>query len=197
MLQALDVARTPSFVRVAWNHPDLIMRALDAGADGIVVPMVNSPEDARLAAGACHYAPRGFRSWGPTRSSMGESTYTPVSANLAAVCMVMIETGTAVDAIDAILAVDGVDGAFVGPADLAVSCGLPPNQDPFTGLLGELIGQVLEACRRSGHVPGIHCASVDIARRWSERGFRMLPVANDATLLSAGAAGVISEFRRG
>src|SRR3990172_2258184 len=127
MLQALDVAGTPTFVRVAWNHPDLIMRALDAGADGIVVPMVNTPEDAAQAVRSCRYAPAGFRSWGPARSSLGEPAYSPSSANAAVICMVMIETRAAVEDIDSILAVDGVAGAYIGPSDLAISCGLPAN----------------------------------------------------------------------
>ncbi len=197
MLQALDACAVPSLVRVAWNQPDLIMRALDAGAHGIVVPMVNTAEDARRAVGACHYAPHGFRSWGPTRASLGRPDYSVATANSQVVCMVMIETKEAVEDIDAILSVPGVDGAYVGPSDLAVSCGMPPGQDATRGALAALVIRVLNSCQRHNLVAGIHCPNADTACSWRDRGFRMLAVANDATFIVTCAAKVVDTFKAG
>src|SRR5256885_3621393 len=83
MLQALSATGTPAFVRVPWNQPSDIMKALDAGAEGVVVPMVNSQEEARRAVGACRYPPQGFRSWGPTRAALQVTGFGPESANRA------------------------------------------------------------------------------------------------------------------
>jgi len=92
MLQALSATGTPAFVRVPSNHPADIMKALDAGAQGVVVPLVNSSEQARRAVDACRYPPLGGRSWGPTRASLQVSGFGTESANRAVVCVVMIET---------------------------------------------------------------------------------------------------------
>src|SRR5207247_10329619 len=90
MLQALSATGTPAFVRVPWNQPSDIMKALDAGAEGVIVPMVSSEEEARRAVGACRYPRQGFRSWGPTRAALQVTGFEPASANRAVVCMVMI-----------------------------------------------------------------------------------------------------------
>src|SRR5918992_4993946 len=86
MLQALDAAQAASLVRVPWNEPQAISYPLDAGATGVIVPMVNSAADARLAASACRYAPRGSRSYGPTRAALRDPEFDPDSADQATVC---------------------------------------------------------------------------------------------------------------
>lgn len=198
MLQALDACGVPAVVRVEWNDPGSIMRALDAGAQGIVVPMVESADDARRAAQASHYPPTGFRSWGPARAGLGRKGYTVGSANASIVCMVMIETREAIANLDDILSVEGVDGAYVGPSDLAISCGLPPNDaeglEPSEPLAG-LIRDVLAGCRSHDLVAGIHCPDVEAARGWAREGFRMLAVANDASVLFANLVAVVGAFR--
>jgi 4-hydroxy-2-oxoheptanedioate aldolase len=191
MLQAVAMTGTPAFVRVPWNQPDHIMKALDAGAQGIVVPMVNSAEEARAAVGACRYPPEGYRSWGPIRASLGVPGYSPSSANRRVVVAVMIETTSGLESADEILAVAGVDAVYVGPSDLAVSHGLEPGGDSRDPVHARLIEAALAACQRNGVVPGLHCASVENARHWRERGFRMLNVASDAVFLRQGAGSVV------
>jgi len=195
MLQALSATGTPAFVRVPWNEPSGIMKALDAGAQGVIVPMVNSKEEAERAAGACRYPPQGYRSWGPTRASLQVSGFAPESANRAVVCMVMVETVDGLAAVDEILSVPGVDGVYVGPNDLAVTHGMKPDATASAPEHRRLIEKILQACERRGLIAGIHCSGPDTAIRWREAGFRMLNVDNDSVFLRAGAAGVVEALR--
>lgn len=187
MLQAVDGCGIPGLVRVGWNQPDLIMRALDAGAQGVIVPMVNDVAGAKQAAGASRYAPLGYRSWGQARSSLSVEM-----ANEGVVCLVMIETPEAVANLSEILAVPGVDGVYVGPSDLAISCGHSPGD---SGPVEPLIAAVQVACKDTARVAGIHCPNAETARRRRSEGFTMMAVANDATLLGAGAADAARLFR--
>ncbi|OLC23584.1 MAG: 2,4-dihydroxyhept-2-ene-1,7-dioic acid aldolase [Chloroflexi bacterium 13_1_40CM_3_65_12] len=195
MLQALSATGTPAFVRVPWNQPSDIMKALDAGAQGVIVPMVSSAEEALRAVGACRFPPRGYRSWGPTRAALQVSGFGPESASSAVVCVVMIETVEAMANLDEILAVPGVDGVYVGPNDLAVAHGLKPDATAAAPEHRRLIETILEACRRHRLIAGIHCAGADTAIRWREAGFRMLNVDNDALFLRGGAAHVLEALR--
>src|SRR5260370_31420068 len=123
MLQAITAAGVPSLVRVPWNEPGTIMKALDAGAGGVIVPMVNSVKDAEAVVGACRYPPEGFRSMGPTRARLVDGDWRQP------LCIVMVETVQAVSIVDEILSVPGADAAFVGPNDLAVSAGLESSYE--------------------------------------------------------------------
>jgi 4-hydroxy-2-oxoheptanedioate aldolase len=171
------------------------MKALDAGAQGVIVPMVNSKEEAERAAGACRYPPQGYRSWGPTRAAMQVSGFGPESANRAVVCMVMIETVEGLAAVDEILAVPGVDGVYVGPNDLAVTHGMTPDATASDPEHRRLIEKILQACVRRGLIAGIHCSGPDTAIRWREAGFRMLNVDNDSVFMRTGAATVLEALR--
>jgi 4-hydroxy-2-oxoheptanedioate aldolase len=191
MLQAVAITGTPAFVRVPWNQPDHLMKALDAGAQGVIVPMVNSAEEARAAVAACRYPPDGYRSWGPIRASLGVPGYSPSSANQRVVVAVMIETPAGVAAADEIVAVPGVDAVYIGPNDLAVTHGLEPGGDTSRPERARPIEAVLEACVRRAVVAGIHCASLEIARHWGDKGFRMLNVNSDALFLRQQATSVV------
>lgn len=195
MLQAIAITGTPALVRVPWNDPAEIMKALDAGAQGIVVPMVNSAEEARRAVGACRYPPQGYRSWGPVRAALGVQGYSPETANRRVVVAIMIETADGVESIDEILTVPGVDAVYVGPNDLAISHGLSPSATAETDEHVRLIERILSACNRHGVIAGIHCGSLDTARRWRAAGFRMLNVNSDAVLMRQGAAAVVDGLR--
>jgi 4-hydroxy-2-oxoheptanedioate aldolase len=161
----------------------------------VIVPMVNSQEEARRAVGACRYPPEGYRSWGPTRAALQVSGFAPESANRAVVCMIMIETTEGMAALDEILAVPGVDGVYVGPNDLAVTHGMKPDATAGAAEHRRLIETILEACVRHGMIAGIHCSGPDTAIRWREAGFRMLNVDNDSVFLRAGAARVLEALR--
>jgi 4-hydroxy-2-oxoheptanedioate aldolase len=194
MLQALSITGTPAFVRVPWNTPGDIMKSLDAGAQGVIVPMVNSADDARRVVGACRYPPEGYRSWGPIRAALGVDGYAPATANRRVVVAVMIETVEAVERADEIVSVPGVDAVYVGPNDLAVTHGMTPSADRFDESHARLVERVLEACQRHGVTAGIHCGSVETAVRWRELGFRMFNVTSDGVFLRTAATQVVKSL---
>src|SRR5262245_17804726 len=183
MVQAAAIRATPVLVRVPWNEPGAIMRALDAGAEGVIVPMVNTVDEARAAAGASRYPPLGFRSWGPLRSGMAQPGFNPALGNEQTLCIVMIETREAVEAVDEILEVPGVDGVFVGPNDLAISHAGDNAGAGTSELDVEMIERVADACARRGLVAGISCTSPEDARRWAQSGYSLLGLPSDAGLL--------------
>lgn len=186
MLQALALTGVPPVVRVAWNSPGEIAKALDAGALGVIVPMVNSPVDARAAVAACRYAPEGARSYGPIRAALSHP-YTPEWANRNVLLFVMLETAEAVRNAEDILDVPGIDGVYVGPADLAVSLGLPPRLDVEDGIHRDAQDRILRACKDRRLVPGMHTGAPEYARRAADRGFRFMALATDSVYMGLGA----------
>jgi 4-hydroxy-2-oxoheptanedioate aldolase len=195
LLQALDVTGTRAFVRPAWNQAPSIMKALDCGARGIIVPMVNSAAEAQAASAACRYPPDGFRSWGPSRELMRSPHLSPGRSNDEVTCLVMIETAEAVEQLDDILAVPGVDGVFVGPSDLAISIGVDPHEMLASPEHARLIGRILTRCQAREVITGIYCGSTEKALRWRDLGFQMLAVASDIELLGSAAAGALQAVR--
>lgn len=186
MLQAID--RTPSvpFARVPSNDFGTINKVLDAGALGVIVPMVNGPEEARAVVDACRYHPEGSRSFGPTRAA---TVYGPdyfARANAEIACIPMIETRQAVERLDEILAVDGIDAVYIGPRDLSVTLGQPPLQDN-EGAFEQARQKVAKACAARGIVAGIH-ASAELAQRHLEAGFRLITISSDLGALASGVA---------
>jgi len=190
MLQAISAGGVPSFVRVPWNEPGTIMKALDAGAGGVIVPMVNSPEEARSVVGACRYPPDGFRSMGPTRArTLGGDWRLPI-------CVVMIETVEAVKRADEILAVPGVDAVFVGPNDLAVSAGLDSSYEGRHPEHRRLIEAVAKSAKANGVVAGIMCGSAEVATQWYKAGYQMLALESDTRLLTAASDLIVEKSKR-
>lgn len=189
LLHSVVSSASVPMVRVPGNDPAIIGRVLDAGALGIIVPMVNSAEEAAAAVRACRYAPDGTRSWGPLLAARLHDEYQTAAANDSILCIPMIETARAVAAIDDILAVPGIDAIYVGPADLSLTYGLPPagdNAGPFV----DALETVIEACTRHGVVPGIH-ANPELAARRREQGFRMITVGSDEQALARGATAML------
>lgn len=192
VLRAVRTAAATPIVRVASNDAAAIGRALDAGALGVVVPMVNTVEEAQRAVAACRYAPRGTRSFGPTRATLVHGSDYANWADAEVSCIPMIETVSAIEHLDAILAVEGVDAAYVGPSDLGVSMGLGAGVDHDDDRFRDALQAVLEGCARHGVVPGIH-ASPEVAARRVEQGFRMVTVTADVRALQVGAAAALAQ----
>src|SRR5579863_3252805 len=180
-LHATELGGTPLLVRVGGIDPTEISRALDIGAAGVVVPVVNTAEEARIVADAMLYPPRGKRSFGRVR------TYAPGGVAQDPLCILMIETVEAMDNLDAIAAVPGVDALFVGPADLALSMGLPPSPDMVPPMV-EAMKRMVAACERHGIVAG--CASFGFAnaRILVDLGVKFVSVGADGAFLRQGVA---------
>jgi 4-hydroxy-2-oxoheptanedioate aldolase len=182
MLQAISLSGLPPLVRVPANEPWVVMRVLDLGAAGVVVPLVSSPEEAERAARACRYPPEGIRSFGPVRVSSARRV-DAAYANAQVACIVMIETVGGVDRLDEILAVPGVDAIYVGPRDLALTHGLSPGAE-----LDALIARILATSRAQGVPAGIHTRSGSEARGYADAGFAFCTIATDRELLARGAS---------
>jgi 4-hydroxy-2-oxoheptanedioate aldolase len=194
MLQAVAVVGVPAVVRAPWNDPAWIMKALDAGAAGVIVPMVNSPSEAESAVAACRYPPEGYRSWGPTRASLGVDDYSPELANRSVICAVMVETVPALERLDEIVSVPGVDAVFIGPSDFALSMGFAPRSaEPEHRRRLEAVPAL---CRKHGVVAGIACGSAELLTQWREAGYTMLAVPSDMVMLRRAAAEMLDRVRK-
>ena len=197
MLQAIWAHGVSPLVRVPANNPAAIMQALDAGALGVVVPLVSSPEEAAAAVAACRYPPRGIRSFGPLRASTVMRSRETTDLEQVA-CIVMVETLEGIDQLDAIAATEGLTGIYAGPADLSLVLGLPPSFKQKDPRHEEVIERIRLACERTGIVPGITCVGdTEHARQRLEQGFRMVAVGNDSALLRSGSADVLEATARG
>src|ERR1700730_17970080 len=190
MLQAIAAGGVPSLVRVQWNEPGMIMKALDAGAGGVIVPMINSVEEAKAAVGACRYPPDGYRSSGPIRARAVDSEWRLL------LCVVMIETVQAVSRVDAILDVPGIDAVFVGPNDLALSAGVQSSYEGSDPEHRRLIETVARSCQAHGVTAGIMCGTAEVALQWHEVGFRMLALDSDTRLLSSASAQIAERAKK-
>ncbi len=185
MLQVLDLGTALPIVRVLNNDPGLLGKFLDAGAAAVILPMINSPAEARDAVAACRYAPGGYRSFGPTRPMMREGMRYFHEANEAISVIPMIETRQAVENIDQIAAVDGVDAVYIGPFDLHVALELPPGFDSDHATFVSAVDRVLEGCRSAGVVAAVH-GNPQIASKRRQQGFRMITIASDLSILRRG-----------
>jgi 4-hydroxy-2-oxoheptanedioate aldolase len=185
MIQAAAIRDTPVIVRVPWNDPAAIMRALDDGAEGVIIPMVNSAAEAEAAVGAARYPPHGFRSWGPLRSTLAQPGFNPATGNDQIICLVMIETVEAVNQLESILDVPGVDGVLVGPNDLAISHSGTTADSPLDA---SMIASVVAACRERQLIASIGTGGLEDILRRREAGFTMIGLSSDVSLIASGLA---------
>ena len=184
MLSAIDLGTATPVVRVPWNEQGIIGRMLDAGALGIIIPMVNSRAEAEAAVRSCRYAPEGARSVGPIRAALRDGPSYFAGANEAVQCIPMVETVAALANLDDILSTPGVNAIYVGPSDLSVSLGLGPGNNDGHAAFDEALATIVAGCHRHGIVPGIH-ATPTLAPTRFKQGFRMVTVTADNAALSA------------
>jgi 4-hydroxy-2-oxoheptanedioate aldolase len=197
MFQAIRAGGAAPITRVLSNDPFLIMKALDAGSWGVIVPLVNSAEDAARAVSACRYPPQGIRSFGPVLAADVIGSRDPEELGGKVVCLVMVETREALERVGEIAATPGLDGIYIGPSDLALSLGLPPTLEIMEGEHAEAVERIREACHRNGIAAGIHSPSGEWARRHAEAGFDLITVASDAPLLRGAAGQEMATAREG
>lgn len=180
--------------RVLTDDAGAIGQALDAGAMGVIVPMVNTAEQAAAVVRAARYAPVGGRSIGPMGAGARYGpTYVRTANELVAV-IPMIETVEAIGNLDAIAATPGVDALYVGPGDLSLSMGLPPGSDSDDPGFNEALAAVVAACREHDVIPAVHAAPELVAKR-VEQGFRMITIGFDFTPMAAGLRAALTTGR--
>jgi 4-hydroxy-2-oxoheptanedioate aldolase len=199
MLQAMRASGATLLARVPWLDPAHVMKALDAGAEGVICPMVNTPEDAARLVSYLRYPPGGVRSFGPTRAAFAHGPDYAARANAEVLAFAMIETAEAFANLDAIVATPGLDGIYVGPADLTLSMSqgrLPFGMDREEPEMIAAFQRIAAACRARGIVAALHCGTPDYAHRAIGWGFAMTTVGGDTRFLSAGAAAAVAGFRK-
>jgi 2-keto-3-deoxy-L-rhamnonate aldolase RhmA len=195
LIMATAATETVPIVRVAWNDPVLIKRALDIGAYGVVIPWVNTKQEAINAVAACKYPPKGIRGCGPRRASnYGMDRDYLKQADDEVLVVVQIETVEAVRNLKEILSVPGVDVYFIGPADMAAS----------HGLLGQLtheknlatIRKAVEMGKGSGVAPGMYSLSPDHVNQHIKEGFRFIAAGGAETFLQRGCKAVLNSIKK-
>ena len=197
MLQAISTTNVVPMARVNWNEPGQIMKILDAGAYGIICPMVSNREQAEKFVQACLYPPKGYRSFGPIRGLIyGGSDYAD-HANDEILKLAMIETKEALQELDKIMKTPGLDGIYIGPADLSLAIGEKPGFDKPEGHpTHEQILNIIDHAKKNKLVAGIHNATPEYARKMIDIGFQIVTVGSDKIFMSEGAKSIITKLKK-
>ncbi|WP_454689179.1 HpcH/HpaI aldolase family protein [Achromobacter aloeverae] len=183
MLRAMNGTEITPMVRVPWMEPGLIQKVLDAGALGVICPMINTREECRQFVSVCRYAPVGSRSFGPTRAAVvGGQDYWKL-ANESVLTLAMIETAQAVENIEDIVSVDGLDGIYIGPSDLSLTLELSPGADLGHARLLDAVERVRAAAEAAGKFSVMHCSPIDYAVKMADKGFSLRTASSDSRML--------------
>jgi len=185
LLNALEHTPAVPVVRVPWNTPDLVMRALDLGAGAVIVPLVNSAAEAQRAADACRYAPAGNRSWGPLWTSARRHLVDVAEGDAKATCIAMIETEQGLANLEEIVRVDGLHAIYVGPNDLALSLGLGRVRYPQSPELQSVIEHIIDVAHAAGIAVGVDCDGTAEIGHWRDYGVDFVISHTDTALLVA------------
>ena len=194
--QAIQSHPVLPMVRVPWNEPGIVGKVLDAGAYGVICPMINTPEEAQALVSYMRYPPKGKRSNGPIRAAIyGEAGGYQKTANDEILCVPMIETQQAIDNLDAILDVPGIDAVYIGPSDLSFSRGGVPALDQEGEEALSTYQQILDATKKRGQFAGIHTGKPEYAARMIKMGFNMVTLSNDAGIMLNAAKAAVKVAR--
>lgn len=199
MLQAMRASGATLMARVPWLEPGIIMKALDAGAYGIICPMVSTAQDAARFVSYLRYPPLGQRSFGPTRVAFAAGASYASEANDSILAFAMIETAEGMANLDAIAATPWLDGIYVGPADLTLSLTagrLAPGMDREEPEMIAALRSIVAACKRNGLRAGLHCGTPGYAARAIGWGYDMTTVGGDSRFLAAAAGAAVQDFRK-
>lgn len=198
MFQAIRASGVTSLSRVPWLEPGAIMKVLDAGAYGVICPMINTRDDAERLVSYMRYPPKGLRSFGPTRANFSAGSGYASEANDEILCIAMIETAEAMSNLEEIVMTPGLDGVYIGPADLSLGISqgrLAPGFDREEPEMVEAIQRILAACKSAGIVAGLHCGSADYAAKAIGWGFDLVTISNDVRMLAGAASSSVARTR--
>jgi 4-hydroxy-2-oxoheptanedioate aldolase len=190
LLRRLEHVPIGTAVRLPSADPAPIGRVLDAGADAVIIAMVESAEQAAAAVAATCYAPAGVRSFGPLRASLGHD---PAALQARVSVFAMIETAQGLSAVDEICAVRGLTGVYVGPADLAISLGHGLADAWTDGVVRDAMIRIQKSAAAAGVVAGIHASTGVRGKAMAELGFQMITLASESQALRRGAAAHLDE----
>jgi 4-hydroxy-2-oxoheptanedioate aldolase len=199
MLQAMRASGVVPMARVPWLEPGIIMKALDAGAYGIICPMVSNAAQAAEFVSYMRFPPLGQRSFGPTRVAFAAGADYGAHANTEMLAFAMIETAEGMANVSSIAATPGLDGLYVGPADLTLGLTqgrLAPGFDREEPEMIAALKQILAACKTNGIRAALHCGTPDYAARAIAWGFDMTTVSGDTRLLAGAAGASVAKFRQ-
>jgi len=194
MFQAIAAGGSVPLARLAWSEPWMIMRALDLGAAGVIIPLVGSGEEAARAVRACRYPPHGDRSYGPVRAGLVVGSAAPSALADAALCFAMVETRDGIEWLEEIASTPGLDGLYIGPADLSLALGLTPPAEG-TEELEDAISRVRNAAHAHGLIAGMHCAGGAAAQARAAEGFNLITVGVDANFFMSTISRELTEAR--
>ena len=192
MLQAISTTGAVPLVRPARNDPGEMMRYLDAGAYGLICPMISTPAEAAAFVSACRYPPQGTRSFGPSRGLLYGGADYALHANNEILTLAMIETAEGLRNLDGIVATAGLDGIYVGPNDLALALGCSPRAESDDPTMIEAVERIRSAVSAAGKISGIFCSGGAGAAQRLREGFDLVTPGNDATMLKAGIAEAVA-----
>jgi 4-hydroxy-2-oxoheptanedioate aldolase len=195
MLQAISTTNTVPVVRVPWLEPGMLMRSLDAGAYGVICPMINTREDAEKLVAYTHYAPQGTRSYGPVRALLYGGADYPQHANETIVTFAMIETQQALDNLEEILSTPGLDAIYIGPSDLSIALGCKPSFDDLAPPVAQAVDHILARAQAHGVVAGIHNGAPEAALQRIAKGFQFVTIGSDARLMAAGSQAILAKMK--
>lgn len=188
ILTAISTTDAVPLVRVKWNDPGDIMRALDSGAYGVICPMIETVAECEKFVGACRYAPGGYRSYGPRRAAIYAGDDYALHANDTVLAIAQIETLKGLNNIAAIAAVPGLDMLYMGPNDMRLTMGMRPNTRVEEPEILAACDRIVAAAKQAGIRSGMFCSNVEDAQAMIARGFDHVTAILDDVLLSAGAA---------
>jgi len=195
MLQAMRASGVTPMVRVPWLDPISIMKALDAGAYGVICPVINTRAEAETLVSYVRYPPVGIRSFGPVRALISAGGDYAREANDQLLCIAMIETREGYDNLEAIVSTRGLDAVLVGPSDLAFDMGHGPGMDREEPEMLEAFERIATAAGAAGIKAVFMCASAAYAERAAKWGYNMVTVGQDIRFLAAGAQDVLKQTR--
>jgi 4-hydroxy-2-oxoheptanedioate aldolase len=195
-IQAIGSSDAVPIVRLPWNSPEYIFYVLDAGAYGVIVPMVNSYEEAEAAGRACRYAPRGCRSIAGNRPSLSEPLGDYIKrANDDIICLVMIETVKALEHVEEIAKAPEIDGLYIGPSDLSLDMGVSLSEWPDDERHMAAVERIFAAAKANGIVACHHGAGPAVSAKFVRQGSMLCQIGNDMRMLAAATADALAAFR--
>ena len=197
MLQAISSTQVVPMARVNWNEPGQIMKILDAGAYGIICPMVSNKKEAENFVNACMYPPNGYRSYGPIRGLVYGGPDYADQANNEILKFAMIETKESLENLDEIMKTPGLDGIYIGPADLSLAVGQQPSFDkPEGDPVYEVIMRILEHAKKNKIIAGIQNGQPEYAEKMIKKGFQLVTIGSDQRYMTAASKSALSKLKR-